>query len=187
MLDDRHVPTIRSRIHMHWRRRNWRLSLIVCLKRHRVVHHEFFQKGQSSLSSIDKPYSSEKLAVVNERRDLLEPLELLLALWKLIMLLWQQWVDLGSQTKRKSTSSSRQHRLCFALVWAMMPTRICLGLRGSYKNGIGCTLDDGWAWKDEFDWLVCDFSSNYQPKFRSSSRCPIPFCAACKLICAKKQ
>ena len=50
------------------------------LKRHRVVHHEFFQKGQSLPSSIDKPYSSEKLAVVSERRDLLEPLELLSAL-----------------------------------------------------------------------------------------------------------
>ena len=51
-----------------------------CLNRHWVVHHEFFQKGQPLPSSIDKPYSSEKLAVVSERRDLLEPLELLSAL-----------------------------------------------------------------------------------------------------------
>ena len=63
---------------------------LFCLKRHRIVHHEFFLKGQSLPSSIDKPYSSEKLAVVSERRDLLEPLELILALQKLIMLLWQQ-------------------------------------------------------------------------------------------------
>ena len=70
---------------MRGRRRDLKARL--CLKRRRVVYHKFFPKRKSLPSSIDKPYSSEKLVV--------EPLELFVGFEKVeyavIATLSQSW------------------------------------------------------------------------------------------------